>query len=52
MMAYNLSNPDRPDANAEMAKIAAAIAKEALSEFDSSHLMSCRVYTVFGTTWI
>src|SRR6202165_1965999 len=50
MLGYNLSNPDRPSAHGEMAKTAVAVAEDALKELKTSHLMSCRIYTVFGMT--
>ena len=49
MIAYNLSNADRPHANAYIAKAAVEISKDVLKSFRASNLLSCRVWAVFGT---
>lgn len=49
MIAYNLSNVDRPHADSYVAKAAVEISKDVLKSFRASNLLSCRVYAVFGT---
>jgi hypothetical protein len=51
MLAVNVSNPDRPNTDRTMAQSAIELAKETLKSFGASKLLSCRVWTVFGSVY-
>src|SRR5271169_6841565 len=48
MLAYNLSNPDRPNADQTIAVMSLEIAKDILSNFGVSNVLSSRIWTIFG----
>ena len=48
MLAFNVSNLDRPNANQTMAIIALDVAKDTLNSFGASDVLSSRIWTAFG----
>ena len=52
MLAYNVSNPDRPNADRTIAIAALEMAKDTINRFGASQVLSSRIWTVFGKVHI
>jgi len=48
MLAYNVSNPDRPNADRRIAIAALEMAKDTINRFGASQVLRSRIWTVFG----
>ena len=48
MLAVNVSNPDRPNADRSIAENFLEMATDALKSFGASRMLSCRIWTVIG----
>jgi hypothetical protein len=48
MLAFDVSNPDRPNADRGIAQVAVELALETLKSLGGSHLFNCRIWTVLG----